>query len=470
MKRRKIDWHMLPNKIKPWLKRITVNLWLKVVALVIAVFIWFGVSASNDPVRSKLFSNIPVTLINESSIADIGKTVEPDKNGMVTVKVTERRSVINRLTAADFYAEADLEMINGMNMVPLTVSCANSSISWDDMEIRPAALRVTVEDKVEQAFPVSVVTAGSPQTGLVVGQTEVVEGKTIRIAGPESLLKNINQVTVTVNVAGLSTNAQMTVALHVYDKDGGEFTDAQMSRLEFKRDSGTLLSSQMVNVKVTLWEVASEIEPVLNYSGTPAFGYRVTGINVLPATLSLAGPADELEKLEGRLEVSDLIDIEGASDNIEAEIDLQHTLAGYDKIKAATDADTRLTVTVQIEKVNSTTFELPLTQISAVNQPKNKKLTFTPADKILVTVVALEPGLDPIEVENLNAVIDLTDCETAGEYDIPVEIELPYGYELSAPAVFKVTSADEKENTSAAEDESRSAGAEPGEEQASEKQ
>ena len=148
---------MNENKEK---NRLTGNLVLKLIALVMGFLIWLMVTNSDDPTRSLILSNVPITIVNEDSIADIGKVVEPEGSSTVTLKVTERRSVLNRLArnGSDFYVEADLENINEMNTVPLTVNCTNPNVTWDEISINPSALKVKLEDKMEQAFVAAVTT------------------------------------------------------------------------------------------------------------------------------------------------------------------------------------------------------------------------------------------------------------------------------------------------------------------------
>ena len=75
------------------------NKWLKLLSLVIGFVIWVMVYNVNNPTRTVLFSGIPITIVNQDSVADIGKVIEPEGNGMVTVRVTAPRSAFpNRAT------------------------------------------------------------------------------------------------------------------------------------------------------------------------------------------------------------------------------------------------------------------------------------------------------------------------------------------------------------------------------------
>ena len=203
------------------ISKITGNLSLKIISVVIAFLIWLLVSNTNNPVQTKTFSNVPITIVNQSSVADVGKVVEPEGNGMVTLRVKERQRVLDQLTRSDFYVEADMENINAMNSVPLSVTCSNSSVSWDEIDILPSSMKVDLEDKVEQAFVASVSVSGTAANGFAVGGTEIVQGKNIYIAGPESVMKIINQVVAPVNVGGLNSDGYRAGGCEYVESEDG---------------------------------------------------------------------------------------------------------------------------------------------------------------------------------------------------------------------------------------------------------
>ena len=361
------------------------NLGLKIVSLVIAFVIWLLVSNADNPTRTILYSNVPITIVNQDSVADIGKVVEPEGSGTVTLRVTDRRSVLQTLArnGSDFYVEADMENINSMNSVPLTVTCSNSSVSWDEIDILPSSLKVELEDKVEQAFVVSVSVSGTAANGFAVGETEIVQGKNIYIAGPESVMKIINQVVAPVNVGGLNSDVTLTAALKVYDKNGADMQD-KLSTLEFKDSNGAVLTDGIVQVDVNMWSVKTDIALEVDTIGTPAYGYRVSGINTIPASVSLAGTEDALKALGGKLTLKDTISVAGAAENISEELDLTNTLADMEGLKMLADAEPNIMVEVQIDKNGDETVSIPLSSVELLNQPAGVNLVFTPADKIFI--------------------------------------------------------------------------------------
>ena len=427
------------NKIVTTLTR---DLGLKAIALVIACVIWVFVTNSNNPVRSITITNVPINLLNEDSIADIGKVAEPAGTDMVTLKVTERRSVLNRLNRSNFNVTADLENINEMDSVPLTVTCDNSAVTWDEIQISPSSLKVNVEDKVEQPFAISVVSTGEVAAGYAVGKTEIEGGKTILIAGPASLVDIIGQVNAPVSVSNLNDDKSLSSTLRVYDKNGAELTEGQMNRLEFKTATGDVIDDYTITVDLDLWEVRTDMPLKVEAAGIPANGYRVGSITAVPATVTLAATAETFEEIGPVLTVLERVSVDGLSEDDVQEIDLSSTLDQYENVKLPPDTDSVISVQIGIKKTGYSTVDIPLSDIILLNRPENRKLVFTPADKITISVKADNSDYAPITAERIEAVMDLMECEEPGAYDIPVAITLPEGYTLSDEVIVKVSSSE----------------------------
>lgn len=243
--------------------KFTRNIGLKFLSLIVAFLIWLLVANVDDPTQTVLFKNIKITTVNTESVTELDKVfdvVEDDVYGdTVIIKVTERSSVLQALKTSDFKVIADMEAINEVGAIPLRVECSNPSVTLDEMEVIPSVMKVTLEQKKQSDFVVTVTTTGSVANGYEVGTKEVVQGKTVQIAGPESLLNKIGKVVADVNVRGLDKSVRKTVELQIYDKNEEALSDSQMARLQIKDSSGVLLSNNEVMVDITLWEVMSDI-------------------------------------------------------------------------------------------------------------------------------------------------------------------------------------------------------------------
>ena len=79
-------------------KRITNNLALKILAFLIAAFLWLVVVNIDDPVDDKTFSNIPVQVTHEEVITDNNNTYQiVDNTQEINVTVTAQRSVLDKI-------------------------------------------------------------------------------------------------------------------------------------------------------------------------------------------------------------------------------------------------------------------------------------------------------------------------------------------------------------------------------------
>ncbi len=426
------------------------NVWLKILSLAIGFLIWMLVSNANNPIRTQLFTNVPITIVNRDSVTDIGKVVEPEGSGTVTLRVTARRSILEQLSrnGSDFYVEADMENLNDMDAVPLSVTCSNSAVTWDEIQVSPSSLKVTLEDKVEQIYVCSVSTEGVPASGLQVGTTALNVGKNIVIAGPRSLMKIINQVVAPINVGGLDEDTTLTSILNVYDKNGDEFTDAQLSSLEFKDESGNVIIDHTVEVEVDFWKIKTDVPIRVQTKGSTAWGYRVSAIRTIPETISVAGTEEALANLGNEFLVEDKVDITAASTNVTTEIDLTGTLSNMPGIKLITDTDPNVQVEVLIEQDGNVTLQIPLAVVTLKNRPEGMSLVFTPADILSVSVRAVDADAPGLKDTDLSLSVDLAQCEEAGNYELPLQVDLPEGYELTAPVTIKVNSSPQETTAS----------------------
>ncbi|MCD7833174.1 MAG: hypothetical protein LUH00_04175 [Lachnospiraceae bacterium] len=427
----------MPGKIAGKVpKRLKRNWPLKLLSFGIAFLIWLVVVNVDNPTKSKLFRDIKIEIINEDSVTEIDKTFDIVSDDTVVIKVTEKRRVLESLSASDFTVIADMENLTEMNTVPLTVTCSNSAVTLDEITVVPSSLKVELEQIVESEFVVTVETTGTPQSGYEVGTTEVVEGKTVIMAGPESLIERIGQVTASVSVNGISTDQRLTSTLTISDKNGDALSETQMSRLQVKDSSGVLLSDNEVTVDVELWTVLYEVPIEIETSGSPASGYEVTGVGTVPTTVNLAGTEEALAAIT-KIVVNEPVSVAGAVETFTQEIDLSDTLSDMEDVRLASGVDSSVTVTIQIEKNGDQTVQLALSELTVLNRPENMTLTFSPADMISVTVHA-DDEESTISAEDITATLDLSVCAQKGDYEIPVEIELPDGFTLVSEVTLMV--------------------------------
>lgn len=414
----------------------TSNLSLKFLSLFVAFLIWLLVANVNNPTRAQLYRDVKIDIINEDSVTEIDKVLDIVSEDTVTIKVTAPKYVRETLTKDSFTVIADMENLSAMNTVPLTVTCSNPSVSWANMEIVPSTLKVELEQKKQSEFAVSIELVGVQEEGYSIGRTEIVQGKSVQIAGPESIINRIGQVTASINISQINSDQRLTGKLEVRDKNGDPVS---LDRLQIMDASGVLISDNKVMVDVSLWEERS-IPIGVEVSGTPADGYRLTKVAAVPDSVKLAGTERAFEALGDTLTLTDMVSVEGVSESFTEPVDLTETIADLPELKLVEEADPVVNVSVQVEKTGDHTLSIPLSSLEVLNRPDSMVLTFSPADQIQVTLHSEDEGAT-VGLSDIRASIDLSACAKEGTYEIPVEIKLPKGYTLVSEVKLVVTSA-----------------------------
>lgn len=430
-------------------KKFVNNTGLKILSVLVAFLIWLMVVNVDDPEQTKSYviteQRIQRTNVEEAQ----GKAEQADKvysvvrdeneSGNVTIYVTARRSVLDKLLISDIQVEADMTNMTIQNTVPYEVTVPG--VRRENIQCFPSAMQFKLEDKTEQTYAVSLSTKGQPASGYELGDVELREGDSVIIAGPTSVTRIIDKVGVQVDVSNLSENKVVPADIVVTDKNGNVLSKTQMDSLEIKTTNGALLKENTVNAIVSLWEVEKDIQlKVATDNIKLASGYHITSATVNPTTINLAGTKTALKKLEGELELKLENVPENLSESLEENIDLKEYLQeNYKKkLKLETGSATAVSVKIQVEKVGTTSVNYPVAGIQIEGKPENMKLVLTPGDKITIEVNN-ESDQKEIQAEEIQVVLDLTKYQFEGNYTIPLQVTLPEGYSLENTPEIKVS-------------------------------
>lgn len=433
-------------------KKIFSNMWLKIMAVLVAFLIWLMVVNGDDPVKTEFFRNVPITVKNADVFMEKVKKVYiprvDSKTGQeldtVSVYVTARRSVLDKLSPESFTVTADFEnIVEDMNTIPLDITCNTvPSLTMKDMWCDLHSFKVDLEDVKEATFVVSTREDGVPATGYQVGNMKLVDGESIAIAGPESDMKKISKVVVTVGVSGAKKNKTVTAPIEIIDKNEEKFTDSQMERLTIKTLDGKVFEEDKMDVSVEIWKVKSGVVPDVEISGTPADGYRVAEVTTAPETIGLAGNREVLAELGNRLAISGQVSVEGETENFTQEINLKEYLEDNygDSLQLERDLSDIIVVSVQMEKIGTTTVRVPVSDIEIKGKPENMGYKLTPADYISLEIQPKSEEEAEIAAEEIQVTLDLSSSEyqTPGNYQVPLTVVLPDGYTLTSQAMIAV--------------------------------
>lgn len=338
-------------------KKLTNNIGLKIISLLIAFSIWLVVVNIDDPVISYTYSGIPVEVINGEALTRQGMVYEiVDNTDVVSVTITGKRTVVESIGKENIKAIADVENITSMDKVEIQVFTNKNNDLLDSVKADISFVELNIENLKEVHMPISVAVNGDPQDGYVVGDVATNQN-TVKISGPESVVSTVVKAEVEVNVNGRVSDITTTSDIKLYDA-AGNLVDMSNISMNVKTIS---ISATVLSTKA--------VEVIYSYSGTPADGYVVDGdLASDRMAVNISGRQSVLESINNIVVPASAIDVEDADKDVEVSVDLKEYLPEGVSF-ADQNFDGKANVTVTIAPTIQRTFGVDLDDISIVNIP-----------------------------------------------------------------------------------------------------
>ena len=175
-------------------EKLTNNLMLKLISLVVAFLIWVvAVNISNPEVsRSK---TVPVTILNGDILTNAGKTFTVQGGDTVSVTYRVRTRDAYRISEDNFRATVNMAHLFAVTgSVPVEVEIVgNRELILGTPTVRPGSLQVSTEELQNKSFSLTTRVNGVPAEGFSVGSMTV-DPQTIMVSGPVSIVGRISSV------------------------------------------------------------------------------------------------------------------------------------------------------------------------------------------------------------------------------------------------------------------------------------
>lgn len=395
------------------MKHLTNNPGLKLLSLLFSVVLWLVVVNIADPDATKSFS-IPVEIINKDIITEMGKV--PSVVGDTDIAVfyiSGPRSYVDNMTSDDFNVTADLSQVDlsqegTAKLVPIEITAKKNDRRIEIVR-RTVNMQITLEDRLEQKFVISAESTGTPAEGYAIGGVEVTPNL-LKVSGPASVVSQIKRVGAAINVDGVSGDVSDSVIPVLYDEDGSVISPDMLE-----------LNQSAVTIKAEIW--ATKSVPILcQVNGEPAVGYQFRSVECAPEAVMVKGKAAVLNRISVINIPADVIDITGAREDIEDTVDITPYLDSLG-ISLVEPSASQVAVTVIIEQKETKAFDFPTANIKISGLPSEYELSFS-AETLSVNVRALGEDMETLTLENIEALLDVTDL-TPGTYTRQLTINLP---------------------------------------------
>lgn len=272
---------------------------------VIAFGLWAYVITVDQPESEKTYYNIPVVLQNESILAERGLMIVSERP-TVTLDLSGTRTNLNQLNESNINVIANVSSIvtPGTHELTYNVSYPGNIPSGSIVRKKssPDMITLKVENRITKPIPVVPNYMGTTvPEGLVADKENMIlDYQTIEVSGPESVL---NQITQAVILVDLQDQTQTIVGEYAYTlcDDAGEPVDSQW----------VTTNAELVNLTLPIQRV-KEIALELNIIEGGGATALTSVIDIQPRTIRVSGSEallDDLNTLEiGTIDLSTLED------------------------------------------------------------------------------------------------------------------------------------------------------------------
>ena len=393
-------------------EKLTRNIGLKILSILLATLLWLVITTLNDPVRYNTFSDVPVTILNEDIIKTSKQSYDVVEGETIAFKVAARRTIIESLSASDFEVTADFAHLSNVNSVNIMITPKRYK---EDIEIVDRGdvqhMIVSIEELSEKEIKINVVDKGKVGEGYYLGPRSAGPNM-IFVNGPKSRIDKIKQVIVEADVEGATKKFSRLLKPIALDEEGNEI-DA--TRLSF--------SHPYIQTEIELYNI-KEIPLNITTTGLPANGYIKTNIDFQPKTIEIAADESILASIE-KLDVT--YDITGAAGNIEEFLELQEWL---DTGVYLVGTDTTASVNITIERQENKQLFIWPNDIEIRNKPEGLQVLYITKGGINVSILGPNSEIEPVTRNTLKPYIDLKGY-SSGTYFVDIKADISENVTIS---------------------------------------
>jgi YbbR domain-containing protein len=391
---------------------------LFVLSLVIATTLWVIVTDEENPTRVDTFPNrIPVQAVNVGPGLAVANTLPS-----VDVRVSAPEEGWDRMSAANFRAYVDLNGLDAREQnVAVTVELSGVR-GGRVIEVSPASVVVNLEDFVTREVPIDTRVIGTLPRGYEL-QSATPDRLTVNVSGPESLVALVSAAVADVNVTGLTVDLPQSTELVPRAAGGGDVLGVTLDP-----------PAIAVNIAIEQTTLRRPMPVTVEIGGQPAAGYRIAGIEVQPATLTVEGTFEVLQGLDtltvGR------VNVDGASETLRVAVPV--TLP---EGLAATVPDATVVAIIAIEPEIGTASFAIVPELADLQPDMAVELDI---ETVTVVVEGPLPVLNNLAVGSIRVRADASSITTAtptGTIELPLSVTVPEGVTVREvrPEVLSVT-------------------------------
>jgi YbbR domain-containing protein len=383
------------------------NLGSALLALVLALIIWFVARYEQNPFVNREISGVPIALLNQPADTVLFEPIERQ----VTLTVRAPEELVPEAQPDMFFVSMDLEGIEpgSATSVPLI------AISEDDRfrveSVVPAQETVRLERVRDVTATVNLSIDGEPSVGYEAGPLTI-SPTTVLVRGPEPLVGQLDRLEGSISLTDARQSVSEDVSLQAMDAEGNPI-------------SGLTILPPTTHAEIPIRQKLGFKPGVavrVDLRGRPAEGYRIDTVEVAPDTVTLAGAPVILAGLDDFVSTRP-ITITGATVSL-----VQRTTLTLPQGVALVETQF-VTVSVEIVPLEgSRTISVPVTY-----QGLQPGLAAAIAPEVVDLVLSgPQPLLNQLRPADVTVVLNLLEVDTPGTYRLQPTVLLPEGLSLTS--------------------------------------
>ena len=390
-----------------------------ILSLVIAFGLWGYVITVDNPEFEKVYYNIPVYFQNEAALTSRGLMITSDSAPKITLRLKGNRSDLNNLNESNINIIADLSRIYDTGTLSLGYSISypgnvpESAITVMDKSMEYISL--TVERRVEKQVEVVPIYEGTVPEGYLSDKANaVLDYETITVAGPASILNQIDHAQIYVNIDGRTSTLDDVFAYTLCDRGGKA---VQMNNVE-------LVTAQPgeVNLMLPIQQV-KEVQLALNI----IYGGGVTAENsqilIDPATILVSGSEESLADLGDTVIIGE---VDLSKLNIEMNQTFDIVLPAGVTNRTMVGLEHKANVTISFPDLKTATYTV--TNIVPANVPAGCNFELV-TKQFSITLRGPKALIDALDATQIVATVDASEAQIGEMHSVKPVVKLPAGFE-----------------------------------------
>jgi YbbR domain-containing protein len=277
-------------------------------ALVLGISVWVSAVSAADPNEEQAFPN-PISL--QVIGKDPSLIITSELPASVEVWLRAPRSVWEVLITREDSVRAIVDLTGlsaGEHTVPVQITVDRRP--YQLVLVNPTTLSIDLEAMTTQTFPLVLSLMGQPAAGYQAGDASM-DLTEVTASGPTSLIEQVAQTRVVVNLDGIRESIDESLQIQV--------VDAQNKPLK-----GLTISPESVRVSVLISQQGGfrDVAVKVIVEGQQAVGYRIENISVFPPVITVFAKDPELvNALPGVVQTQPL-DLQDRRENVSTRLSL----------------------------------------------------------------------------------------------------------------------------------------------------